>query len=620
MIIYKNTKTGFIDDVKTGNIADLVQRSFETHGIHHNSEGEFRAWSNSLLHMRNVLDDDDIPNDVTLAIEYQIPLTSRRVDFLLAGKDENDKNNVVVIELKQWENSGITPNPEIVTAYTGGKDQPVCHPSYQAYSYAKIIENFNVEVNKLNVSLDPCAYLHNYKEENRKNICHPSYKDIINLAPVFIKNDLEHLRSFIKKFIKKKDGIDLLMKIDDGKLKPSKALQDAIVSMIEGNHEFYLIDEQKVAYETVKTLVRAAVRNANDPQKGNEKGVIIISGGPGTGKSVIALKLLSDLIRNGRSATYVTKNKAPRDVYFEKMYQGDYTQKYIKTLLKSPVSFEKSRNNIFDCIIVDEAHRLMKHYGHNQIDELIESGKVVVFFIDEDQRVTVFDEGTKCNINNSAKSHEAHVYDEIELVSQFRCNGSDSYLKAIDNILGIRKTDNDNFKHDYDVKLFYSPTVMREALREKNAINNKSRMIAGYCYEWKTKFNPNGEEHDIELEDNFKAKWNFYDTIFAIDPNSFDQVGCIHSTQGLEFDYCGIIIGKDLRYENDQVITDQSMEAKSDNTSGIRTCRDTSKADTLIRNTYKTLLTRGQKGCFIYCEDKPLIEHISEVLRISIIK
>ena len=202
MIIYKNTKIGFVEDVRTGSIADIVKAAFESHGIHHNSDGEFRAWSNSLLHMRNVLDDDDIPDDVSLAIEYQIPLTSRRVDFLLAGKDEKDKNNVVVIELKQWENSGVTSSPEIVTAYTGGKDQPVCHPSYQAYSYAKIIENFNVEVNKLNVSLDPCAYLHNYKEENRQNICHSSYREIINLAPVFIKNDLDNLRSFIKKFIK----------------------------------------------------------------------------------------------------------------------------------------------------------------------------------------------------------------------------------------------------------------------------------------------------------------------------------------------------------------------------------------------------------------------------------
>jgi DUF2075 family protein len=139
-------------------------------------------------------------------------------------------------------------------------------------------------------------------------------------------------------------------------------------------------------------------------------------------------------------------------------------------------------------------------------------------------------------------------------------------------------------------------------------------MIAGYCYEWVTADNQDGDDYDIVLEDGFKAKWNFQNTLFAIDEASFDQVGCIHTTQGLEFDYCGIIIGRDLRYENGRVITDQSKEATSDKSSGIRSCKDTVLADKLIRNTYKTLLSRGQKGCFIYCEDKALLQHISKML------
>lgn len=140
---------------------------------------------------------------------------------------------------------------------------------------------------------------------------------------------------------------------------------------------------------------------------------------------------------------------------------------------------------------------------------------------------------------------------------------------------------------------------MREALREKNDLNNKSRMIAGYCYEWVTENNPQGDEYDIILEDGFRAKWNFSNSLFAIAPDSFDQVGCIHTTQGLEFDYCGIIIGQDLRYEDGQVITDPSKEAMSDKSSGIRSCKDKVLADKLIRNTYKTLMSRGQKGCYL---------------------
>ena len=624
MIIYENTRGGFINDIRTGSIATKVQNAFERHGIHHNNDAEYRAWGNSLMFMRNVLDDDDIPEDVSLAVEYQIPLTSKRVDFLIAGKDGAGTDNVVVVELKQWEDSGMTSRPDVVTAFTGGANRAVCHPSYQAYSYAKIIENFNEDVYRRNIQLRPCAYLHNYREENRPHIDNALYREAVSVAPVFLQDDVIKLRSFIKTYIKEKDGIDLLMKIDHGKLKPAKALQDSLVSMIRGNQEFFLIDEQKVAYETVRKLVERAVRRANDPTKGAEKSVVIVSGGPGTGKSVVAIQLLCNLIAKGYSANYVTKNAAPRNVYFEKLRREKYKLSYIKSLFKSSDSFWNAPANLLDCIIVDEAHRLKKKsaifHGENQVKELINAGRVTVFFIDEDQKITTKDIGSKDEIRKWAAFYGTPVYEgeDLNLVSQFRCNGSDGYLNFLDNLLGIRSTANLTFDYDYEIRLFRSPVKMREALREKNDLNNKSRMIAGYCYEWVTENNPQDDEYDIILEDGFRAKWNFSNSLFAIAPDSFDQVGCIHTTQGLEFDYCGIIIGQDLRYEDGQVITDPSKEAMSDKSSGIRSCKDKVLADKLIRNTYKTLMSRGQKGCYLYCEDKPLLEYISRMLGIDI--
>ena len=624
MIIYENTRGGFINDIRTGSIATKVQNAFERHGIHHNNDAEYRAWGNSLMFMRNVLDDDDIPEDVSLAVEYQIPLTSKRVDFLIAGKDGAGTDNVVVVELKQWEDSGMTSRPDVVTAFTGGANRAVCHPSYQAYSYAKIIENFNEDVYRRNIQLRPCAYLHNYREENRPHIDNALYREAVSVAPVFLQDDVIKLRTFIKTYIKEKDGIDLLMKIDHGKLKPAKALQDSLVSMIRGNQEFFLIDEQKVAYETVRKLVERAVRRANDPTKGAEKSVVIVSGGPGTGKSVVAIQLLCNLIAKGYSANYVTKNAAPRNVYFEKLRREKYKLSYIKSLFKSSDSFWNAPANLLDCIIVDEAHRLKKKsaifHGENQVKELINAGRVTVFFIDEDQKITTKDIGSKDEIRKWAAYYGIPVYEgeDLNLVSQFRCNGSDGYLNFLDNLLGIRSTANLTFDYDYEIRLFRSPVKMREALREKNDLNNKSRMIAGYCYEWVTENNPQDDEYDIILEDGFRAKWNFSNSLFAIAPDSFDQVGCIHTTQGLEFDYCGIIIGQDLRYEDGQVITDPSKEAMSDKSSGIRSCKDKVLADKLIRNTYKTLMSRGQKGCYLYCEDKPLLEYISRMLGIDI--
>lgn len=625
MIIYENTKGGFVDDIKYGYIAQKIEDEFSKHNISHNNDAEYRSWANSLMYMKNVIDDNDIDDDVKLAIEYQIPLTSKRVDFIIAGKDEENNNNAVIVELKQWEDSEITDREDLVKTYTGGGNRTVAHPCYQAYSYARIIETFNKDVYEESIKLKPCAYLHNYKEANRKHIDNELYSNAISLAPLFLSQDVVKLRDFIKKYIKKKDNIDLLMKLDHGKLKPAKALQDSLTSMIKGNKEFYLIDEQKVAYETVKKLVEFVVKEATNPLKQSDKHVVIVQGGPGTGKSVVAIQLLVDLINKGFSANYVTKNAAPRNVFFEKLKQDNYRLNYIKSLFKASDSFWNAPKDLLDCVIVDEAHRLRKKsqifHGENQIKELINASRVSVFFIDEDQKVTTKDIGSVDEIIKWAKYHNAKVYygDEYKLVSQFRCNGSDGYLNFLDNLLGIKETANIDFNYDYEIRLFDSPSKMREALREKNNVNNKSRMIAGYCYEWVSEKNPGGEDYDIILEDGFKAKWNFANTLFAINPSSFDQVGCIHTTQGLEFDYCGIIIGQDLRYENGKVITDKIKEANSDKSSGIKQCKDEALADKLIRNTYKTLLSRGQKGCYIYCEDKELLKYISDKLETNIV-
>lgn len=624
MLIYQNNKGGFVEDVRNGYIAKKIVEAFEQHDLSHSNDAEFRAWANSLQYMRNVLDDNDISNECKLAIEYQIPLTSKRVDFLIAGRDENNNNNVVIIELKQWENSGMTSRPDVVTAFTGGANRAVCHPSYQAYSYAKIIENFNEDIYKEKISLKPCAYLHNYKEENRRNIDNDLYKEAIDCAPIFLMEDLIKLRNFIKTYIKKKDDIDLLMKIENGKLKPAKALQDSLASMLKGNREFYLIDEQKVAYETVKKLVEKSLRDANKANGISPKYTIIIEGGPGTGKSVVAIQLLCDLIQKGYSANYVTKNAAPRNVYFEKLKQNNYKLNYIKSLFKGSGSFIDVPNNYFDCLIADEAHRLnaksgmFQNLGENQIKEIIHASKVSVFLIDENQKVTTSDIGSIDLIKHYAQLEGSAIYcgEELNLVSQFRCNGSDGYLAFLDNLLEIRPTANYTFDMDYDIKIFDNPNQMREALREKNNINNKSRLLAGYCYEWVTQRNPLGDEYDIILEDNFKAKWNFGNTTtWAIDEESFDQIGCIHTSQGLEFDYVGVIIGNDLRCENNHVITDYTKRAKSDKSlKGIKTSRNYKLADEIIRNTYRTLLSRGQKGCYIYCEDKALSDYIKRIL------
>lgn len=289
--------------------------------------------------------------------------------------------------------------------------------------------------------------------------------------------------------------------------------------------------------------------------------VIIVKGGPGTGKSVLAINLLADIINSDKSVAYVTKNSAPRNVYFEKLSKN-FKKNVVNNLFKSSGIFYDSPKNAFDILLVDEAHRLneksglFSNKGENQIKEIINASRISVFFIDEDQIVTSKDIGSIDLIKSFAKQLNAKIK-TLELISQFRCNGSDDYIIWLNNLLEIRINNYDIFNNkDYDFKVFDNLNEMYEAIYNKNKLNNKSRIVAGYCWDWVSKKDINEFDINISLE-NFRAQWNFSNTsTWAIDENSIDQIGCIHTSQGLEFDYVGVIIGDDLRYDGQKVITD----------------------------------------------------------------
>lgn len=610
MIIYKNKIRNFNEDVFKGVIANKLEELFIKYNIGQESRGEYRSWNNSLEVMSNMLINSGVNLDLEVAIEYQIPLTSKRVDFLISGLDDNNNETIVAIELKQWDEVEKTSLENCIKTYVGGRNGVFAHPSQQILSYCQLISNFNLSVQEDNIHMVPCAFLHNYPNDKSYILEDDCYKEVVDKAPLFYKNNKADLGYFIKNHILKPADRDLFEVIDNGKLKPSKALQDSILGLLDGKEEFVMIDEQQVAYATITKIVKDNIRTG-------KKYTIIVQGGPGTGKSVIAVQVMAKLLSEGYAACYMTKNAAPREVFKIKLTEGHKDKKYIEGLFRSPISLEHStRENVFPCLLVDEGHRLTTHYGHNQVDDIIRSSQINVFFIDEDQRVTAKDIGTIDLIKQCALAHNSRIVidESLRLKSQFRCNGSDGYLAFLDNILGIRETANNSLDGlDYDIRVFDSPRVMKEELEKLNRINNKARIVAGYCYEWVSEMAPSA--YDIWLEDGFKAQWNLRNgQPFAIADTSFEQVGCIHTCQGLEFDYVGVIIGQDLRYENGKVITDQTKIAESDKSSGIRTCKNKQLADSLIRNTYKTLLSRGQKGCFIYCEDKALNEFLKTLL------
>jgi len=608
MLIYSGTIKTFNNDVLNKKIADKIKQAFNLVGFSHNNKGEYQSWENSLKDMSIVLNDKSIDDEIKIAIEYNIPNTSKRIDFILTGLDFENKKNALIVELKQWQKAEKTNKKGVVKTFVGGDQRLVTHPAYQANSYGQMISNFNSDIYENKIGIKTCSYLHNFEEVYRKELDNNFYSDIIIESPIFLKNDALAFRDFISRNINKHDNGDILYKFENGKIKPSKSLQDTLSKMLKGNNEFIMIDEQKVVYSTILKAVE-------DAMKSNKKSTIIVEGGPGTGKSVIAINLLVAL--KDKVVSYVTKNSAPRNVYFSKLRKDNFKTNYIKNLFKSSGSFIESKNNEYDCLIVDEAHRLNEksgmygNDGFNQIYEIIKASKVSVFFIDEDQIVTTKDYGDINKIKELAKQLGSEVISGIDykLKSQFRCNGSDGYIAFLDDMLNIRKTANFEIDLSYDFKVFDDLVEMNKRLYEKNT-NNKTRLLAGYCYEWKSKNKSKDEIYDIEI-DNFKAKWNFSNSsTWAIDEDSFNQVGCIHTSQGLEFDYVGVIIGKDLIYDK-EVKTDYLKRAKTDHSlKGIKSSKNFDLADRIIKNTYRTLMSRGQKGCYIYCEDKHLAKYI----------
>lgn len=614
LIIYQSTKGQFLDDAFKRDIQQVVLDSFGKRTGGTVNDAQIRAWTSSLVYMAKVLNDQSVPDDCGVAVEYTIPQTRKRIDFLLTGRTAAKGTAVVIVELKQWDRAQSTQKDAVVVTRLSGRLAETSHPSYQAWTYAALLLGFNEAVYQGGIQLRPCAYLHNYPETGEV-LTDSFYAAHLERAPLFFRGDLERarLRNFILAHLSTGDNGEALKTIESGRIRPSKSLADSLSSMLHGNEEFVLVDDQKLVFESALAHARAVRREG--------KRVMIVEGGPGTGKSVVAVNLLVSLIAEGLTSQYVTKNAAPRAVYEARLTRSQKRSEY-SFLFTGSGSFTSSGKDSFDALVVDEAHRLNEksglfgNMGENQVKEIIRAARFSVFFIDELQKVTLRDIGDKDVIRRWARELGAGV-DEMRLESQFRCNGSAAYLAWLDHVLGIRVTANDTLNtSEFDFRVVDSPSELMNLVKLRNKERNRARMVAGYCWNWKSKRNP--AAMDIVLPD-FQAQWNLTKdgSLWIEAPQSVDEVGCIHTCQGLEVDYIGVIIGEDLVVSGGKVSVQLEKRATSDQSirgwrkllkDGGPDARD--KVEATVRNTYRTLMTRGMKGCYVYCVDSALAQHL----------
>jgi DUF2075 family protein len=613
MRLYAGRTTDFIQDATRNNIARRLESAFVQHFRYRPSPAEVRSWEESLSRLGLVVSSAKL-TDHGIFLEYQLPQNSRRIDALITGADCEERENAVIVELKQWQKSETSDADAMVTTWLGGQLRDTLHPSVQAQGYRDYLADMHSAFHEEPepVLLSACAYLHNYRASLDDPIRATKFQDSMSRAPLFDAEQGAELAEYLVARLDRGHGIPILQRIEESKLRPSKKLLDHISAVVDGEPRFILLDEQRVVFERA---LAEAKRGFSDLRKR----VVLVQGGPGTGKSVLAANLLGKLSKAGLNTQYTTGSMA-------------FTQTLRKILgsraaaqLTYSNNYTKSESNSVDILICDEAHRIREKSTTRfmkaaqrasmppQIHELLNAAKVSVFFIDDLQVVRPGEAGSAELIRTAAKSVGADLK-EYQLEAQFRCAGSDAFVNWVDNTLDVRPTANQiwNRKDEaFDFRIFRSAEALDLAIRERTTHGSSARLVAGFCWPW-SKALSNGSLVDDVVIGEFRRPWNAKPDskrlaagipkapLWAYEPGGINQVGCVYTAQGFEFDYVGVIWGRDLRFDSSK----QKWLADRTFSKDKVFPRSGDGFAAYVRSIYRVLLSRGLKGCYVYCEDE----------------
>ncbi|WP_254859857.1 DUF2075 domain-containing protein [Gordonia sp. IITR100] len=584
-------------------IPKLTEQHFFEYG-YRASKAEVRSWERSVAVLVSDLEDAGL-EQAELLLEYRLPLTSKRADVVVCGvHPKTGEASYVVVELKQWNTATVLEGTDDVVLYDGDRER--LHPIEQVSRYCSHIADFIAALAGSSEQLAGVAYLHNATDDGVRSLW--GYPES-QTGRMFTGQRRNELIDFLRSRIADKPGADAADQLMSSAVRPSKQLMALAADEVQRREQFVLLDEQKIAYSLVMRAVQAAGRQ-------NTKEVIIVVGGPGSGKSVIALSLLGELARQGRTAVHATGSSA-----FTKTLRkvAGARAPRVQKLFTYYNNFISSEPNDLEVIICDEAHRIretstnrftraINRTGRPQVEELIDAARVPVFLLDEDQIVKPSERGSVDEIQRAAERMGCAIK-VIRLDGQFRCGGSQAYDYWVRRLLELEPGGPIRWEGDeaFDVSVDETPSAVESFLRQMLDEAYSARMVAGYCWKWSTPEKGEPLADDITIG-NWRRPWNNPKTtrhegapgreLWATDPAGFGQIGCVYTAQGFEYDYGGVIFGPDLVWRTDRWVAqpDQSYDRQ------VKTA-DRAAFDRAIRNTYKVLLTRGMRGMRLYSAD-----------------
>lgn len=618
MPLYRASVARLRSEIDNGTLVPKLTEQFRRHIGHSPAPAEVRSWERSLQVLSADLVESGL-EQVEALVEYQLPMTSKRADVVLCGiHPRTGAPSYVVVELKQWSHVLMLDGSDDVCLLEGMGER--LHPAEQVRRYCSHLMDFAAALEEHPEWISGVAYLHNATD--------------LDVDALWGLPATEHSRMFtgqrrgeflgyLQSRLAPRPGAQAADQLLSSAIRPSKQLLALAAEEVQNREQFVLLDEQQTAYSVVMRAVDRA-------RTANSKEVIIVSGGPGSGKSVIALSLMGKLSRQGRTVLHATGSSA----FTQTLRRvAGRREPRVRGMFRYFNQFVDAERNSIDVLILDEAHRIREtsanrytkaalRTGRPQVEELIDAARVPVFLLDEHQVVRPGEMGTVSDIEQAAKRLGLQTR-LIELDGQFRCGGSRAYEHWVMRLLGLEGDGPAPWEGDDNFALHVAegPSVMEAHMRAMLEKGYGARLAAGYCWKWSDPV-PGGLVPDVVIGD-WQRPWNNRKAtshagapgtpFWASDPAGFEQVGCVYTAQGFEYDYSGVILGPDLVWRTDH------WEARPEFSHDTAVKRgDRGQFEEAVKNTYKVLLTRGMLGTMVYSTDRETQELLRSLIPVSV--